>query len=113
LGLFGATTSQLRQDETMNNTKWTIYNNTLPWSELSDKQKGKMLLANHSGIEIKGVGILSLQKPVKFNVDTFIYFAKKPERTMAELFALDIMSSSGFLTTHDINDLIAKGWVKK
>jgi hypothetical protein len=32
--------------------------------------------------------------------------------TMADLFALDIKDSSGFLTTHDINDLIAKGWKK-
>jgi hypothetical protein len=34
------------------------------------------------------------------------------EPTMADLFALDIKDSSGFLTTHDINDLIAKGWKK-
>tara|TARA_R110000764_G_scaffold8239_1_gene28127 strand:+ start:409 stop:609 length:201 start_codon:yes stop_codon:yes gene_type:complete len=32
--------------------------------------------------------------------------------TMAELLSMDIKDSSGFLTTNDITDLIAKGWKK-
>tara|TARA_R110000851_G_C12790090_1_gene536285 strand:+ start:60 stop:524 length:465 start_codon:yes stop_codon:yes gene_type:complete len=89
--------------------EWTIYNNTLPWSDLSDKQKGKMLLAAHNGRSFGGT-----DKPT-FNNQHYPYQAKavKPEPTMAELFALDIKDSSGFLTKHDITDLIAKGWVKK
>ena len=33
------------------NPKWTIYNNTFKWSDLSDKKKGKILLAFHNNIK--------------------------------------------------------------
>jgi hypothetical protein len=108
----------------MNNTKWTIYNNTLPWSDLIDKQKGKMLLAKLNGIALCIV-VKSLQ-----GGDTFInnigiihssgqcvYRAQlkpvKPESTMAELFKADWFECliSGRGEQHE--KMIAKGWVKK
>jgi hypothetical protein len=94
-------------------TKWTIYNNTLPWSDLSDKQKGKLLLANHSGIRIEGVGFLSIAIPVKFECNIIVYFAVKPEPTMAELFKDDWFECliSGRGEQHE--KMIAKGWVNK
>jgi hypothetical protein len=91
--------------------KWTIYNNTLPWSQLSDKQKGKLLLAAHAkmlfcdfGLQIPGFALVNCVYKVEEPV--------KPEPTMAELLTLDILSCSGFLRPHDVNDLIAKGWTK-
>jgi hypothetical protein len=93
--------------------RWTIYNNTLPWSELSDKQKGKLLLAAHSKIQFFDCGY---ETPI-FNLDNQVYKAQeaepvKPEPTMAELLTKDILCCSGFLRPHDVDDLIAKGWTK-
>jgi hypothetical protein len=98
-----------------NKSKWSIYNNTLPWSQLSDKQKGKLLLAGHNGITISMRSVIFF-KPA-FDDGSAIYKAIKPETvkpepTMAELLTLDILSCSGFLRPHDVNDLIAKGWTK-
>jgi hypothetical protein len=92
--------------------KWSIYNNTLPWSDLSDKQKGKMLLAAHGKVLFKIKDGIILNK-VRFIANETTYQAVEPEPTMAELLAIDIKDSSGFLTTDDINDLMTKGWVKK
>jgi hypothetical protein len=99
--------------------KWTIYNNTLPWSELSDKQKGKLLLAKLNGIALCIV-VKSLQ-----GGDTFIdnigiihsrgqcvYRAQpepiKPELTMETVFANDWFNECG----QSPKNMIAKGWVK-
>jgi hypothetical protein len=70
--------------------KWTIYNNTLPWKELSDKQKGKMLLANYNKIKFKSPS----------------------EPTMSELFKTDWYEclSSGPGEQHE--KMILKGWGK-
>ena len=85
--------------------KWTIYNNELKWSELSDKQKGKMLLAAHSGLLFGGT-----TKPT-FNNNSHPYQAVKPTPTMAELFLADWLSTSG--DSGCSQQMIDKGWVKK
>jgi hypothetical protein len=59
------------------NPKWSIYNNTLPWSQLSDKQKGKLLLAGHNGITISMKNGIFF-KPA-FDDGSAIYKAIKPE----------------------------------
>ena len=94
--------------------KWSIYNNTLPWSQLSDKQKGKLMVAENSGHEIKGFKCTSLNKPVRFDCHHITYFAfepapVKPEPTMAELLMVDLSQChDGDLISHLIN----KGWTK-
>jgi hypothetical protein len=88
---------------------WTIYNNTLPWAELSDEQKGKMLLADHNGKSFGGT-----HKTV-FNNPCHPYQAK-PEPTMAELFLADWGDIAGVEMDGYFNfagKIIAKGWVKK
>ena len=85
--------------------KWTIYNNELKWSELSDKQKGKMLLAAHSGLLFGGT-----TKPT-FNNNSHPYQAVKPTPTMAELFLADWLSTSG--DSGCSQQMIDKGWVKQ
>ena len=97
--------------------KWTIYNNTLPWSQLSDKQKGKLMVAENDGYEIKGFKCTALNKPVRFDCHHITYFAVepvpvKPEPTMADLFFADWIECK----TRDVKMLaehmIAKGWTK-
>jgi hypothetical protein len=101
--------------------KWSIYNNTLPWSQLSDKQKGKLLLANINDIAICMVA-KSLRGDETFinNVeidkgDVCVYRAQpkpvKPEPTMAELFKKDwrdLLCVDGKFE----QQMIAKGWTK-
>jgi hypothetical protein len=66
---------------------WSIYNNKKKWSDLSDKQKGKLLLGEHSGLKFTIDNV-----PfdfVSFSADDFVYKAVepvKPEPTMAEMF---------------------------
>jgi hypothetical protein len=93
--------------------KWTIYNNTLPWSDLSDKQKGKLLLAAHARVEIIGLGMLSIPKPVVFNCGIIAYQAVKPEPTTAELFFTDWHETDVHLVKEFSEYMIGKGWVKK
>ena len=94
--------------------KWSIYNNTQPWSQLSDKQKGKLMVAENSGHEIKGFKCTSLNKPVRFDCHHITYFAfepapVKPETTMPELLMVDLSQChDGDLISHLIN----KGWTK-
>ena len=96
--------------------KWSIYNNTLPWSELSDKHKGKLLLAAHNDITISVGNIGVIFKPAFDDGDT-IYNAQyielvKPEPTMAELFEID-SESFDFRGSGDFPEyMIAKGWTK-
>jgi hypothetical protein len=97
-------------------TKWTIYNNTLPWSELSDKQKGKMLLAAHSGVLFKMHSNGQILDSVRFITNETIYQGvepAKPKLTMAELFKADWFECliSGRGEQHE--KMISKGWVKK
>jgi hypothetical protein len=92
-------------------TKWSIYNNTLPWSKLSDKQKGKLLLASHSKIKFT-CNKVYVSWDVAFNNEGGIYNAQyielvKPEPTMAELFVADWFD--GGLSS---DNMIAKGWTK-
>jgi hypothetical protein len=92
--------------------KWTIYNNTLPWSELSDKQKGKMLLAQNN--KLKFESFTSSGPTMPFSKG-WVYVVEKPEPvkpepTMEELFMVDTMGC----TWNDLaSTIIAKGWVKK
>jgi hypothetical protein len=92
--------------------KWTIYNNTLPWSDLSDKQKGKLLLAAHARVEIIGLGMLSIPKPVVFNCGIIAYQAVKPELAMAEVFVSDWSEQESIYKIDVANRMIAKGWIK-
>jgi hypothetical protein len=91
--------------------KWTIYNNTLPWSDLSDKQKGKMLLAAHNGTKFCGFGLDGI--PV-FNLPNEVYKANpvKPDSAMAELFWDDWQDCECSLQKA-IDYMIFIGWAKK
>jgi hypothetical protein len=91
--------------------KWTIYNNTLPWSQLSDKQKGKLLLAAHAKMLFYGFGI---ELP-SFKYSNVVYKVEevvKPEPTMEELFVLNWMSHESFYKKDVAANMIAKGWTK-
>jgi hypothetical protein len=95
--------------------KWTIYNNTQPWSELSDKQKGKMLLGRHTGLAFTTIDGLGF-KNVAFDGGYCVYKAikpepVKPEPTMAELFLIDWQDCLCVGGKQEQN-MIAKGWVK-
>jgi hypothetical protein len=93
--------------------KWTIYNNTLPWSDLSDKQKGKLLLSAHNNNAVH-VDATYINNP-SFDDNEGVYCAVnpkpvKPDPTMAELFMVDTMGC----TWNDLaSTIITKGWVKK
>jgi hypothetical protein len=95
--------------------KWSIYNNTLPWSQLSDKQKGKLLLAAHAKIRFT-CNKLDVFGDVAFNNKGGIYNAQyielvKPEPTMSELFKKDwndLLCVDGKFE----QQMIAKGWTK-
>jgi hypothetical protein len=94
--------------------KWSIYNNTLPWSQLSDKQKGKLLVADNNGIRFH---FFSANGRPKFNICNEVYTAVepkpvKPEPTMAELFDRDWKECFlGDPATFN-ERMIAKGWNK-
>jgi hypothetical protein len=94
--------------------KWSIYNNTLPWSELSDKQKGKLLLGDHKGIKFT-IDNVALTR-VGFIADNSVYKAQyiepvKPEPTMAELFLIDWQDCLCVGGKQE-QKMIAKGWTK-
>ena len=103
-------------------SRWTIYNNAEAWSELSDKKKGKFLLAEQNKEIIKMVATSSCGRYPFFHsikIDSskpIVYRAApapvKPEPTMEELFASDwgICSDSGMYNV--FNKMIAKGWKK-
>ncbi len=96
-------------------TKWTIYNNTLPWPQLSDKQKGKLLLAAHAKIRFT-CNELDIFGDVAFNNEGVIYKAQyiepvKPEPTMEEVFESDWYDCSQ-ITGDCAGQMIAKGWNK-
>jgi hypothetical protein len=97
------------------NPKWTIYNNTLPWSELSDKQKGKMLLARHCENLFTSNHTDIACYPKFSGLETTYQAVEpvKPEPTMAELFEIDWKSIPQCDGWEEINSMIAKGWVKK
>tara|TARA_R110000787_G_scaffold61492_1_gene139348 strand:+ start:192 stop:611 length:420 start_codon:yes stop_codon:yes gene_type:complete len=80
----------------LSKVKWTIYNNDKPWSDLSDKQKQKLLSAYNNGHKFTAV------KPEKV----------KPVQTMAGVFHFDFYRLNGG-PTEIAKQMIAKGWVKK
>jgi hypothetical protein len=93
------------------NPKWTIYNNVKPWSQLSDKQKGKLLLAAHekmlfigAGLQVTGIALVNSVYKVEE--------VAKPEPTMAELFMADLSECNTGLLKHIPEPMIAKGWTK-
>jgi hypothetical protein len=92
--------------------KWTIYNNTLPWSDLSDEQKGKFLLAAHGGIRCSINGNPQMLKS-EFTLNEAIYKSIKPKPTMAELFVSDWHGTGVHLLKDFSEYMISKGWVKK
>lgn len=66
--------------------EWTIYNNEKPFGELSDEQKGLLLLANHDsgGIMLRVVlGGWSVRREPFWN-NTSVYRAKQPEPSMTD-----------------------------
>ena len=98
--------------------KWTIYNNDKPWSDLSDKQKRKLLSAYNHGLKFKGFVCNSYMLPFEHPKMTgCIYTAVKPEKvkpvqTMAGVFHFDFYRLNGG-PTEIAKQMIAKGWVKK
>jgi hypothetical protein len=102
--------------------KWTIYNNTLPWADLSDKQKGKMLLAQLEDDSIKLVRKALCGQDLFIHCEEIcagegvVYRAQpepvKPEPTMAELFEIDWMDCPNYEGLYS-EQMITKGWVKK
>jgi hypothetical protein len=92
--------------------KWSIYNNGLPWEKLSNKQKGKLLLAAHSGVKFfKFYNITPT-----FSDYSHVYTAikpepVKPEPTMEELFVADWEECASLIRTFP-KRMIAKGWTK-
>ena len=101
------------EDVKLAKPKWSIYSNELPWEKLSNKQKGKMLLAAHSGVKFKN---FTHHQPT-FNTDIHVYVAIKPELptvkkpTMEELFVADWSDCMGDIDESAIQ-IIAKGWNK-
>jgi hypothetical protein len=102
--------------------KWSIYDNTLPWSKLSDKQKGKLLVANINDVAICIVS-KSLRGDDLFinnvkidNSSVCVYRAKpkpvKPEPTMAEMFMADLSECNAGRLNDLAEPMIAKGWSK-
>ena len=101
-------------------SRWTIYNNTLTWEQLSDKKKGKFLLAEHNKEIIKMVatslgGQNVFLHSVKIDSSKPIVYRAAPAKakpTMEELFASDwrICSDSGMYNMWA--KMIAKGWKK-
>jgi hypothetical protein len=94
--------------------KWSIYNNTQPWAELSDKKKGKMLLGDHKGIKFTIDNVEFTR--VGFIGDNSVYKAQyieppKSEPTMAELFLIDWQDCLCVGGKQEQN-MIAKGWTK-
>jgi hypothetical protein len=92
--------------------KWTIYNNTLPWSQLNDEKKGKLLLAAHQKQLFSGFGL----KVPDFAFVNSVYKVEevtKPEPTMEELFIDDWKEIIGCrVDINFVNNFIAKGWTK-
>ncbi|MFQ3208774.1 MAG: hypothetical protein ACI9HU_000253 [Colwellia sp.] len=94
--------------------KWTIYNNTLPWSDLSDKQKGKLLLSAHNNNNSIKLDEVIIYSPSFDDDGLGVYQAVepvKPEPTMAKLFAVDYHECPEACDLPEF--MIAKGWVKK
>jgi hypothetical protein len=85
--------------------EWSIYNNTIPWSKLSDKQKGEILLAAHNKVNFSGFGINVIPK---FVLKYQVYQAVRPEPTMETVFANDWFNECG----QSPKNMIDKGWVK-
>jgi hypothetical protein len=94
--------------------KWSIYNNTLPWSKLSDKKKRRLLLANNNGLIFNGFTINS--RP-NFSYYNSVHAVRKcesvePEPTMAELFDADAGSFDFRGSVEFPEHMISKGWSK-
>jgi hypothetical protein len=91
--------------------KWTIYNNTLPWSQLSDKQKSKLLLAAHQ----KMLFIVAVLQVTGVALNNAVYKVEepvKPEPTMAMIFSNDWKSCQLGITAKMSEQMITKGWTK-
>ena len=92
--------------------KWSIYNNTQPWSQLSDKQKGKLLVADNRGLIFNGFTIKIRPSFSYYNSVYAVTKTKlvKPEPTMAELFKKDWYDC--FCDEDKYEQMISKGWTK-
>ena len=92
--------------------KWTIYNNVIPWSKLTNVKKGKLLLAGNEGVEITLDG--DIVNDAAFKCKKGVYKAikpepVKPESKMANLLMVDLSQChDGDLISHLIN----RGWNK-
>ena len=115
--------------------KWSIYKNDLPWGKLSNKQKGKALLAELDGLPMNIIakspsgGDLFICCEKINSSESVVYRARpepvKLEPTMAELFIADWRSLSSesdakqalMIRGYDeiyilASQIIAKGWTK-
>ena len=100
----------------MKDPKWTIYNNTVTWEKLSDKKKGKLLLAEHNKEIIKMVAASSCGKYTflhSIKIDSSKPIAYRAAPAPAPVKAGPAMAR---LFEHDWYDclcayqMIAKGW---
>ena len=108
--------------EAMKDPKWTIYNNTMTWEQLSDKKKGKFLLAEHNKEIIKMVatslgGQDAFINSVKIDSSKPIIYRAAPPPvkagpTMEELFISDWQDTVSNLLRDFSKHMIAKGWKK-
>ena len=90
--------------------KWSIYTNDIPWCDLSDKQKGKLLLAGHAGLEFRLDGRGNpLQYPA-FKGNTTVYKAVKPTPEPEPI--EDIFIKDWFEQSKNVNMMISLGWTK-
>ena len=90
--------------------KWTIYNNEKAWQDLSDKQKGKLLLAAHAKMLFYGFGIelpSFKYSNVVYKVEELTKPEKKKSLGMGELFTIDWFDGG-----QNSDYMIAKGWAK-
>lgn len=93
--------------------EWTIYNNDLPFGELTDEQKGKLMVASLSCAICTSVNgdLKSVEKP-SWHKDV-TYRAKQPEPSMVDKFIADVPAGLDWrevelAALHMINE----GWVK-
>ena len=104
-------TGESREDyeKELNMEEWTIYNNEKVWKDLSDEQKGALLLAQHEGMDITSNGKKAI---TDFSFNSNVYQAIKPAPELWEVFEKDWGECVAGGDSVG-KQMIAKGWKKK
>ena len=84
-------------------------NNEAKWKDLSDEQKGALLLAQHEGMGITSNGKKAI---TDFSFNSNVYQAIKPEPELWEVLAKD-WNDCDSVGGNICKQMIAKGWTKK